>query len=214
MPSFIQINVYGSPTTFQAWFFNGGTSKNSVDLSLPLGRQLSKQKIGGTSRMALPSVGASKSFRKEQVRCDLKGEKEISRSGLCKLFPSSSLQSCDRMTAHFASILSFLGSMVSIVTFAFPQQFKAATGNTEANEYVNVLVKLYLWMLKLDFHIMVRVTQYSCLIFLFVCLLSRNIKTNCFSAFGLRNHSNSQEDLVPRCGWRVLVKVEVRFRVF
>ena len=94
-------NVYWSPTTFQAWFFDGGTSKNSVDLSLPLGRQLSKQKIGGTSTRAPYPVLVHQSLSgKQQVRCELKGEKEISRSGLYKLFPSSSLQSCDSMIAH------------------------------------------------------------------------------------------------------------------
>lgn len=59
----------------------------------------------------------------------------------------------------------------------FHSSSKAATGNTEANEYVNVSVKLYLWMLKLDFHIMVRVTQYSCFDF-------------CFVLFTVKKHKN------------------------
>lgn len=52
VPFIHSTNVYWSPTTFQAWFFDGGTLKDSMDLSLPLGRQLSKQEIGGTSRRA------------------------------------------------------------------------------------------------------------------------------------------------------------------
>lgn len=108
VPFIHSTNVYWSPTTFQAWFFDGGTSKNNVDLSLPLGRQLNKQKIGGTSRRAPYPVLVHQSLSgKQQVGCELKGEKEISRSGLCKLFPSSSVQSCDSMTAHLQVFQAF-----------------------------------------------------------------------------------------------------------
>lgn len=71
MPFFSSTNVSRIHYHIQAWFFSKGTSKNSVDLSLPMGRQLSKQKNWGHIQDgSLPSVGASKSFE-EATRSDV-----------------------------------------------------------------------------------------------------------------------------------------------